>query len=180
MPDMDGFETTAEIRKLEGGDRRTPIVAMTADALEGDREKCLTAGMDDYLSKPVDMKKLGDILRRWDVTLDPSVLEGLRALAEGKTELVHDVIRQYLRDAPKRLEAILQAAQNQDAKELEKASHALKGASGNIGAKAMWAVCERIEEQARAKALDKVAGPLGAVAEEFERLKKELERELER
>ncbi len=180
MPDMDGFEATAEIRKLEGGDRRTPVVAMTADALEGDREKCLAAGMDDYLSKPVDMKKLGEILRRWDVTLDPSVLEGLRVLAEGKTELVRDVVNQYLKDAPKRLETIVRAAGNKDAKELERAAHALKGASGNIGARAMWAVCERVEELAREKTLDKAEAPVKAVEGEFEKLKKELERELEK
>ena len=177
MPEMDGFETTAEIRRRESGERRTPVVAMTANAQEGDRERCLAAGMDDYLSKPVDLKKLGDILLRWDVTLDPAVIQGLRDLAGEETKLVRDVIDQFLKDAPKRLAALSAAAKEGDAKGLEKASHALKGASGNIGAKALWAICEEIEERARKGDAEKVDGPLEALNEEFEKLRGELELE---
>ena len=65
MPEMDGYQATVEIRKREGGDCHTPIVALTANAMEGDRDRCLQTGMDDYLSKPIERKTLLANLQRW-------------------------------------------------------------------------------------------------------------------
>ena len=101
----------------------------------------------------------------------------MRALAGEETKLVRDVIEQFLKDSPKRVETIFRAAKEENARELEKAAHALKGASGNIGAKAMWAVCEKIEDLARSNELKEAAGPLGVLQEEFDKLKVDLEKE---
>ncbi|MBA3268301.1 MAG: response regulator [Acidimicrobiia bacterium] len=64
MPELDGYETTAEIRRREGSDRRVPVIAMTANTMKGDREKCLAAGMDDYVGKPIEAGALNDAITR--------------------------------------------------------------------------------------------------------------------
>src|SRR5205085_5380201 len=123
MPEMDGYAATAEIRRRERAQgvaaRRTPIVAMTAHALEGDAEKCLAAGMDDYIAKPVTVQRLEAVVARWrpqtgpgapDEVVDASVLAALRDLqGEGQPDLLAELIAIYLRDTTPRLAALHEA-----------------------------------------------------------------------
>jgi CheY-like chemotaxis protein len=136
MPGMDGYEATARIRKLEAsepGRNATPIVALTAHALQGDREKCIAAGMDDYLTKPFNLEQLSAALHRWlrprgepagngqrpeagsspaaaPPSLDRKSLETLRSLQHtGRPDLLERVIRIYLEDSLRLLEELREA-----------------------------------------------------------------------
>src|SRR2546421_159711 len=153
-PVMDGSAAAAAIRRKEGGDRRTPIVAMTAHALAGEAEKCRAAGMDDYVAKPVTAERLAAVVAQWapaagagrpDVALDPSVIAMRRELEQGRPGLLARMVGLYLRDAPTQLAALRQAAERGDAHELEWAAHSLKGDSAQIGATALVALCRDLE-----------------------------------
>ena len=161
MPELDGYEATRRIRDREGGSRHVPIIAMTASAMKGDREKCLAAGMDDYVSKPMTPEELRAALGRW-VPLQPRAPgaapgpggapggavdpEALDSICQTTTPaFAVEIIDLFLRDAPKRVEAVKQAAVAGDAATLDRMAHGLRGSSAMIGAVAMAGLCSRIE-----------------------------------
>ncbi|MCA1593001.1 MAG: response regulator [Acidobacteria bacterium] len=200
MPLMDGYEATAEIRRRQvGSTRRTVIIAMTAHALQGEREKCLAAGMDDYLSKPVKTDELEAVLERWstratqsaesfeasktvepvasptmmaigDVT-EPLLLESFRELQEeGGPDLIGELIELYINDTQARLTEMRAALKEQDAQTLKRVAHSLKGSSGNLGIRRMATLCAELEETLHDGTMDEAGAKVNRLEAEFERV----------
>ena len=141
MPEMNGFETTREIRerdKISG--THTPIIAMTAYALEGDRERCLAAGMDSYVTKPI---KPEELFRAID---DLVQVSSLTTFTGGDLELTQNLIEIFLEDSPKLLADVRDAVKRGDAIALERAAHTMKGALGYFNAGSAIAAAFRLQQ----------------------------------
>jgi len=176
MPEMGGFEATAAIRaREEGTARRTRIVAMTAHAMSGDRERCAAAGMDGYLPKPIVPAALFEVVEgsarpaaAGDDTATFDRADLLKRLS-GDEDLLADVIKMFVEDCPHRLEAIRGGVERGDAAEIGAEAHALKGAAGNLSAGAVFAAARALEAAA-------AEGRLDAVGDLCERLTAEADR----
>jgi len=163
MPEMDGYEASAIIRQRPQH-KTLPIIAMTANAMSGDRERCLAAGMDDYITKPFKLDDLSKVLSRIALRpamaepnavpnspalLDENVLAELRAIDPSNPDFVPALIALYLEDAPQRIEVLRRAIASGDAEATWRAAHALKSACANIGATRLVSMCGAIETGAR-------------------------------
>jgi two-component system, sensor histidine kinase and response regulator len=167
MPGMDGFAATAAIRQRERelGLPHLPVIAMTASALESDREHCIAAGMDGYLSKPVGQAELAKAIETWvrrdreaegpdaEDSIDGETLATLREMGKDTSFFV-EVIDLFLEEAPRQLDALREAVAAGDAERARLAAHSLKGAAGNVGAKPMARSADRLEKLARAQSLE--------------------------
>jgi CheY-like chemotaxis protein/HPt (histidine-containing phosphotransfer) domain-containing protein len=181
MPVMSGFEATEIIRDQEKNTptpsgQRLPIVAVTAHAFNGDRERCLAAGMDDYLSKPFDRQQLIAVLERWlpvnkntaaaacqpaallsspaaeaaDSPLDAGLLNNIRALQRPDApSLLGKIIGLYLDNSLSSLQTLREAAAQGNAVVLMEAAHSLKSSSANLGATQLAALCKELEQRGR-------------------------------
>jgi CheY-like chemotaxis protein len=155
MPVMDGYAATAAIRRWEEtAGVHVPIVAMTASALVGDRERCLAVGMDDYLSKPVTLSDLERVLSRWEPAAEPPIardpidadqFDGLRALDGGDGVFLAGVLESFLGSAAESFHLLNEALEAGDAGALSRVAHRFKGEASTLGAGDLAAVCAELE-----------------------------------
>jgi two-component system, sensor histidine kinase and response regulator len=203
MPEMDGYAATREIRRREGEGkgRRTPLIAMTANAMQGDREKAIGAGMDDYVPKPVKREELGAVLERWvfnadedkatdarersveqaseEDPLDRGVLADLRELQEeGDPNILKELIELFLADVPLQLVVLRKAVEAGDVSSVGRIVHTLKGSCGNMGARSMGTLCTELEEIVRSEELSAAPELISRLEEEFGRARVALKEEV--
>ena len=196
MPELDGYQAVAEIRHLENsmlsmpgaaGQQRVPVIALTAHALEGEREKCIDAGMDDFLTKPLRAQALREMLLAWlapsacanagvvpDREIEPpgDALEAARQLFGPKFS---DLAQLFLADAPRRLSALDLALQAEDCARIADIAHTLAGSSGAIGAEALSNDCKELELLARGGNLARCIPALGRVHAQYGQMENRLQ-----
>ncbi len=208
MPEMDGYEATRIIRKAEvSNGRHVPIIAMTAHAMQGDREACLAAGMDDYISKPVTFEKLQQVLQRWMPREEPMtnplnavrsepttpvqapelspvdfrVIENLRGMgAHSDQDFLNKLIATFFAQSTPLLETMRTAAARGDAEALQQAVHKLKGGCAVLGAKLLANMCYDIETIARTGNMKDAPEKVAQAEAEYARVKAALEAEMQK
>jgi CheY-like chemotaxis protein/HPt (histidine-containing phosphotransfer) domain-containing protein len=189
MPVMDGLTATAEIRRREAktGSARLVIIALTANAMEGNRERCLVAGMDDFLTKPFSQLELGTMLEKWapavqsaerrpaapppaaDISssplIDAGVLRDIAAL--GRPALLSSLIDLYMQHSLPLIGAIEAAARNRQQTELAEAMHTLKSSTANLGGARLAALLKECEAMVSAGKVEEAALRLQRIGAEY-------------
>ncbi len=166
MPIMDGYAATRRIRDFEGWRKRTPIVALTANAMTGQMERCIAAGMDDFLTKPLDVQKLRDVLTKFGLASDPSLaparidlllsatadepvdLAQLRLVADNDTVFLRELVAAFVQSAEQIRNEIHAAVRQADGTGVARAAHKLKGASSNLHARMLAKLLGDLETHA--------------------------------
>ena len=182
MPVMGGLEATRRIRETEEihGRIRTPIIAMTAAAMEEDRAACLAVGMDDYLSKPIKVKELLEKLLAHGRAIappftEPAAFDYGKAIAAADRETVEIISGVFLSTWGRDIERLRAAAAERDAEVLERVAHSLKGALGCFCAEPAVRVAADLESRGRAKRLEGISGEIDSLEREIQTLASHLE-----
>ncbi|MGB3093590.1 MAG: PAS domain S-box protein [Candidatus Zixiibacteriota bacterium] len=169
MPEMDGLKATRAIREDEGEKSHIPIIAMTAHAMKGDKERCLQAGMDDYISKPIEPQVMIDTIEKWAKPYRrrtalprqgtspkgdrskglPIDLETALLRFDNDRELLRQLLQEFLEAAPEQLGTLDEAVRRGDAKTLQSEAHRLKGAAGNLSARFIADLALKLETSGR-------------------------------
>ncbi len=185
MPEMDGFECTAAIRRMEKGtDNHIPIIAMTAHAMHGDRDKCLAAGMDDYVSKPVKPGDLYDKISKWGSILkihdyreetQPQQprkkifdFERLHKSCGDDKEFEHEVLGVYIESAAQSIEQMAASIESNDGAQVDLCAHGLKGSSRTLGAEALGEACYQLELIGKSGNLELAEEALSKIRDEYQ------------
>jgi CheY-like chemotaxis protein/HPt (histidine-containing phosphotransfer) domain-containing protein len=184
MPGMDGLEATAAIRSLEkGSSRRTPIIGLSAHEAGTERQRCLDAGMDEYLTKPLQTERLAVALARLVAApppeedlpvLDPAVLRDLAQLEQGGGFSVRDFVEVFLQETGERLRALAEGVTAGDGERVRREAHTVKGSARQIGARRLAAACEALERAASTATAEDNNRLLDRVREEFARVDRAL------
>ena len=176
MPALDGYATTAEVRKREAGTKHTWIIAMTANALPADRDICLEAGMDDYVSKPVTSAALAEALARCPLNSEPTMssvdLTGL--FESGLQDILPQIIETFIETSAQTIQKAKQALTAQDANELYQCVHSLKGSAANLGANDLVDLCGRLEARCRSGSLESAPSLLRSIEERLAEVQEDL------
>ncbi|HEY4001197.1 MAG TPA: response regulator [Candidatus Xenobia bacterium] len=183
MPVMDGYQATQAVRAREGTGRRVPIIALTARAMAGDRKRCLQAGMDDYLSKPISLERLANVVQRWagapsqplPIEMAQGALDRLsRRAASGENgrAAVLRLLSTFNEEAHSLLGRLSQAQAEGNLEAVRSAAHQLKGASAQMGAARLAELCDRLQN---AKAVPE-ATEIERLSQVFERAADDLRR----
>ena len=200
MPEMDGLTATREIRNSKFETRNVPIIAMTAHAMEGDKERCLEAGMNDYVAKPVSSQALAEALEKWlpkesEVRIQeaevrsqkmeegrqssPSIWDRAALLERlmGDEELAGTILQGFLADMPRQIEALRGCLEAGDAAGAERRAHTIKGATADVGGEAVRDLAFELEKAGEAGDLDSMKAGIDELYREFERLKDAMKEE---
>lgn len=195
MPEMDGYQLTQAIRAEKTGRYQIPIIALTANALKGEAERCHALGMDDYLSKPVQLKQLEMVLEKWlqrskqteqqtesvqpplvateKVAVDINVL---KSLVGSDQTIIKEFLQDFLRDAQKIADQLQSAVANSQVDDAKFAAHKLKSSARSVGALALGEWCMRMEEAAKQEDIEKLGRLLPGFKQELIEVKGDIEK----